>query len=652
MASFPHLFSSIRIGGIEVPNRILSTGHDTVMAHDGHVTDRLIAYHEARARGGAGLIVTQVAGVHETARYTSHILMLTDDDAIADFARLARAVKAHGTRIFGQLFHPGREIMETQDGTQAIAYAPSAVPNSRFHVMPVPLSRDLIGEIIEGYATSAARLKAAGYDGCEIVASHGYLPAQFLNPLVNRREDEYGGTAEKRLRFIVELAQAIRASVGPDFVIGLRISGEEHDSAGLAPTEVLDHCAALDRLQLVDYFNVVAGTSASLSGAVHIVPPMMISNAYVAPFAAAMKGRVDKPVMVAGRINQPQIAEDILRTGQADMCGMTRALISDPEMPAKARAGRVDDIRACIGCNQACIGHFHKGYPISCIQYPETGRELTLGVKPKTRSQKRIIVAGGGPAGMKAAAVLAERGHDVTLYEATSQLGGQALLAQLLPGRSEFGGIVTNLAAEMSRHGVKLIRGEAVNRALVDGLKPDAVVIATGGKPRIPLLEGLETAHAVTAWSVLKGEVNVGASVVIADWRADWIGLGIAEKLAKDGCRVKLCVEAVAAGETLPFYVRDILVGRVHGLGVEIVPYARLFGADGRTVYFEHAATGAPMIYEDIDTLVLSQGHERVSGLEDELDGYGGEVHVIGDALTPRTAEEAVLEGLKTGRMI
>ncbi len=637
---------------MEVRNRIVSTGHDTVMAHDGHVTDRLIAYQEARAKGGAGLIIVQVSGVHETARYTSHVLMATSDDAIPGYRALAEAVHRHGTRICGQLFHPGREIMETQDGTAPVAYAPSAVPNSRFHVMPIPLSLSMIGEIVSGYGDAAARLMRAGFDGCEIVASHGYLPAQFLNPNVNLREDRYGGSMENRLRFLREIAEDIRNKTSLDFVIGLRITGEEHDSQTLDASEVLGFCRMLDGDGMIDYFNVVAGTSASLKGAVHIVPPMYFTNGYSAPFAASLKQLVAKPVFVAGRINQPQTAEQLLASGQADMCGMTRAMICDPQMPAKAAEGRVDDIRACIACNQACIGHFHKGYPISCIQHPETGRELSLGIKTPAASRKRVIVAGAGPAGMKAAAVLASRGHEVVVHEADSQLGGQARLAQLLPGRAEFGGIITNLAREMEIAGVTVRRNSPVTRALVEAEGADAVVIATGGKPHRPAIEGGEDTHIVDAWQVLVGQANVGANVLIADWRADWIGLGIAEKLARDGCNVTLCVEGLAAGETIHGYVRDTMIANLHRLGVRIVTYTRLYGTDGSTVYMEHCASGEPVMFEDIDTLVLSQGHDRVAGLEAELEDFAGEVHVIGDALTPRTAEEAVLEGLKIGRLI
>ncbi|MFD0859620.1 oxidoreductase [Roseovarius aquimarinus] len=643
---FPHLFSPLRIGGVEVKNRILSTGHDTSMAHDGHVTDAMIAYHEARARGGAGLIVSQVVGVHETARYTSHVLMGTGDDCLPGFRRLAETVQAHGTRIFAQLFHPGREIMEVADGTAPVAYSASATPSDRFHVIPRAMSAQMIREVVEGYGAAARRMQEAGMDGVEIVASHGYLPAQFLSPEVNRREDEYGGSAKNRLRFLREVIEAVRAATGEDFVLGLRISGDEHVEGGMRDAESLEAIRAL--APSLDYVNVIAGTSASLGGAIHIVPPMFQETGYVAPFAHAVKTAVEIPVMVAGRINQPQEAEGIIASGQADMCGMTRALICDPAMPGKAEAGRADEIRACIACNQACIGHFHKGVPISCIQYPETGRELRYGRLRRAERPRTVMVIGGGPAGMKAAAVAAAMGHRVTLHEAAAQLGGQALLAQMLPGRAEFGGIVTNLSGEMSRAGVTVHLNSAASAGCIAEAAPDAVIVATGGRARRP--EGLdiaEGAHVVTAWDVLRGQANVGGSVTIADWRADWVGLGVAEMLAAAGRRVRLCVNGTHAGEMLQSYVRDSMVGRVQKLGVEIIPYARLYGADDDTAYFIHAANGEAMLVEETDTLVLAQGTTSDDALLGALHGYDGTVIGIGDCMAPRTAEEAVLDGLK-----
>jgi 2,4-dienoyl-CoA reductase-like NADH-dependent reductase (Old Yellow Enzyme family) len=655
MAALSHLFSPITIRRLTIKNRILSTGHDTTLPTAFVPNDALHAYHQARAEGGVGLIIMQVAGVHETARYTSHLLMATTDDCIPGYRRIAETVHGHGCALFGQLFHPGREIMESQDGSAPVAYAPSAVPNERFHVTPRPMSLALIQEVIDGYAAAARRLEAAGLDGVEVVASHGYLPAQFLNPRVNLRTDDYGGSPENRLRFLRDVVAAIRARTGPDFIIGLRISGDEKDADGLTDSESLTALTSLEGL--FDYYNLVAGSSASLGGAVHIAPPMAFANGYTAPMAAAAKARSKTPVLVAGRINQPQDGNQIIASGQADMVGMTRALICDPEMPGKAEAGKLDDIRACIGCNQACIGHFHMGYPISCIQHPETGRELTYGTLKPAVKRRKILIAGGGPGGMKAAAVAAARGHDVTLYEAGQRLGGQALLAQLLPSRSEFGGIITNLQREMELAGVKVVLRQKVTAELVKQERPDAVVIATGAAPRPAAIDGVETAQVVNAWQVIRNEVNVGASVLIADWRCDWIGLGIAEKLARSGCRVRLAVDGYMAGQRIHQYVRDHWVGVLHELGVEVIPYARLFGVDGNTVYLQHATSGAAMIYEDVDTLVASLGHESVATLEAELSGLQIdskplETHLVGDCLTPRTAEEAVLEGLKIAAVI
>ncbi|QBF26916.1 oxidoreductase [Pseudomonas tructae] len=644
MSTFAHLFEPLQIRGKRLKNRIMSSGHDTSMPTDNLVNERLVAYHRARAEGGVGLIVLQVAGVHDSARYTSHVLMATDDACIAGYRQLAETCHAHGTLVLSQVFHPGREIMESSDGLLAVAYSASAVPNERFRVMPRALDQAMIDEIVAGYAAAARRLHQAGIDGVEVVASHGYLPAQFINPRVNRRTDGYNGELEQRLRFVREVIGAVRAATADDFIIGLRISADERDAQGLTEDESL---AAVKLLQAeLDYVHIVAGTSASLGGAVHIVPPMAIEAAYLAREAGTFKAQLDIPLFVTGRINQPQEAELILARGQADVCGMTRALICDPQMPNKTRSDQLEDVRACIACNQACIGHFHKGLPISCIQHPETGRELQFGTLQPALARKRVMIAGGGPAGMKAAAVAAARGHEVTLYEAGSQLGGQVLLAQLLPRRAEFGGASTNLQREMHLAGVKVVRNTRVDRALVEREQPDLVIVATGAEPYWPAFERGGELQVVDAWQILRGEAKPGRSVLVVDWRCDWIGPGIAERLVREGHQVQLAVNGTHCGESLPLYVRDQMAGELHKLGIPITPYARLYGCDDTSVYLQHTASGEPMIFENIDTLVLCQGHQPVDTLAAELQGLV-QVKRIGDCLAPRTVEEAVYDGLK-----
>ncbi len=643
---FPLLFSPFTLKTTEFRNRIFSTGHDTYLPEDGLPSDALIAYQRARARGGAGLIVIQVVGVHETSRYTEALLMGTSDDCIPHFKRLVDAIHAEGTKVFIQLFHPGRELLGRPDGVIQPAFAPSHSPSERFHVIPREMSPGLIGEIVDGFGQAARRMAEAGADGVEIVASHGYLPAQFMNPNVNRRSDRYGGSLENRLRFTREAIAAIRANVPSHLIVGMRMSGDEHDQDGLTEDDSLAIARALkDEL---DYLNVIAGTSATASGATHIVPSMANAHGYVAPFARKVKQATGATVFVAGRINQPQIAESVLATAAADMCGMTRAMICDPEMPNKARRGAADDIRACIGCNQACIGHFQLGLPISCIQHPETGRELLFERKSRAARPRRIMVVGGGPAGLKAAAVAAERGHQVTLHERDGAFGGQARLAQLLPTRAEFGGIVNNLSREAERQGAVLRTRSEVTAAMLAAEKPDAVILATGSRPHLPPIEG-EAAQLLQYTDVIGGTARTGARVVIYDWHGDWIGAGLAEKLASEGAQVRLAVNAMCAAANVQTYIRFEIVARLHRLGVDVLPWMRLYGADGRTAYFVHTASREAVVLEDVDTLVLSTPNHPCDELVQSLTQMGIEHHLIGDCLTPRTAEEAVYEGLKAG---
>jgi len=644
---FPHLFSPLRIGSVTLKNRIVSSGHDTVMAHDGLVSDQMVAYHRARAAGGAGLIVLQVSGVHETARYTAHMLMATDDSSIHGYRRIAEAAQPHGCRVFGQLFHPGREIMESQDGSLPVTYSASAVGTDRFHSIPRPMTSVLVAEVIEGYGDAALRMKAAGLDGVEIVASHGYLPAQFLNPRLNQRTDKYGGNEKNRLRFLGEVIAKVRSRVGQDFVVGMRISGDEMSEDGLSLDEAVRACSALDVDRALDYVSVTAGTSATLGGSVHIVPPMSRPRAYTAPLAARIKDVMHVPVMVAGRINQPQEAELVISSGQADACAMTRALICDPQMPSKAAREAVDEIRACIGCNQACIGHFHAGYPISCIQYPETGRELLYSIRRPVTHARSVIVIGGGPGGLKAAAVAAQRGHRVTLFEAQGRVGGQVLLAELLPGRAEFGGAITNLQGEAERAGVEIVTGVRVDAGFVRKRSADVVIVATGAVPRQPAIEINDNPLTMDASEVIEGAEVPAGRVVVADWRCDWVGLGVAQMLSERGRKVSLCVDGYMAGQMLQQYVRNEMIAAAHNAGVDVITNVRVFGVDNNTVYLQHRLSGQPVLLEDVAATVFSIGPLSLAGLLDELTDSGDHVIGIGDCLAPRTVEEAVLEGLQ-----
>lgn len=641
---FPHLFTPISLGGVDIRNRILSTGHMIGMIAGGVPTPGFADYHEARAQGGCGLIITESAAVHPTSN--AYNIQLTDPRAIEALGFTAERVKRHGCRIFGQLGHGGRETHSGTDGSTPAAFGPSSIATERFHVMPRAMPRDMIAEIAAAFGEAARAYEQAGYDGLDIMANHGLLMAQFLNPASNRRDDDYGGSRDNRLRFLRQAIAAIRDAVGARLALGIRISGDELNAGGLAPDEVVGICRALDGDGTLDFIDICGGSMSGLGGSVHVVPPMNFAPGYLAPIAGRIRAAVNAAVFVAGRINDLRAAESVLAEGQADMCGMTRAQICDPELGEKARLGRADDIRACIGCNQACIGHMQAGYPISCIQHPETGREAGLGRRRAAPRRLKVLVAGGGPAGMKAAAVAAERGHAVTLCERGPDLGGQVRLARLLPGREEFGALVTNLAHEMTRQGVAVRLNRAVDRALVEAEAPDVLVIAGGARRHVPEGLLLDGAHLVHASEVLAG-ANVGQRVVIADGRCDWVGLGLAERLARAGCAVRLAVNGTMPGQAIQQYTRDRWIGELHRLGVAVTPFARLVGADDSAAYFQHTTSGEPILFEGVDTVVAATGSEPDLALELTLADWPGETWIAGDCVAPRSCEEAVLEGLK-----
>ena len=344
MKHFPHLFSSASLGKTILKNRLIFGPHGTGLGCDGKVTEELIAYHEARARGGVGLIILEGATIHETYAYPEQFIYLGSDKCIPGIKKLTDRCHQYDCRVIGQLFHAGRAVRISLDGSQSVAWAPSEIPDERYRIVPKEMPREMIYEIIEAYAEAALRLQKAGCDGVEVLAGMGYLVAQFMNPSTNQRKDEFGGSFENRLRFLSEILIKTRAKVGDEFVIGIRVSGDELDGLGLDANEMLRVCKTIDDKQLVDYFNVIAGSSATPFGWIRVFPPMEVKPLYAAPFAEEIRKNVSRPVILGGRINQPQEAEKMISGGVADFCAMVRPFIADPEFAIKSENGKSEHL--------------------------------------------------------------------------------------------------------------------------------------------------------------------------------------------------------------------------------------------------------------------------------------------------------------------
>ena len=647
---YENLLEPIELGPARIPNRIFNPPHGPTLGSEGVVTDNLIAYHEARAKGGVGLIILEGMAFHPSFEFESAYLNAGRDTIIPGLKKLSRSCREYGTSVFGQLFHAGRAVRYTHDGSKPLIYSPSDIPDDRYRVVPRPMPNEMIWEVIDSYANAAARLTEADLDGVEILASMGYLIVQFLNPATNRREDEFGGSFDNRLRFLRETVTQTRKAIGQEKALGIRITLDEKTETALDADEVIRICSALENDDDLDYFSVIAGSSSSPGSWIHVFPPMAIPHAYVADDAARLKNAVSKPVLVAGRINQPQTASEILSEHKADMIGMARALIADPDFVNKVIQNKSDDIRACIGCNQACVGHRLTHHAISCIQNPRTGREQLFQNIQQSQPTKTVMVIGGGPAGMKAAVTAAEHGHQVVLFEQQTRLGGQVNLAELLPGRAEFGGVTTNLVHELERNSVDVQLNSTVSSQTVNEFEPDAIIVATGAVTRLPEVE-VNNVELVHAWSVIQSHKKIGQNVVIADWACDWTGLGIAHKLALEGHHVRLLSGASIAGESIPGIVRDQWIGELQGLNIELINFARFFGAQDRTAFFQHMINDEPIICDNVDTIVscyAPQSSKECEWLFESIDKRKQPTLIkVGDALMPRTVEEAVLDGFQ-----
>jgi 2,4-dienoyl-CoA reductase-like NADH-dependent reductase (Old Yellow Enzyme family) len=635
------LLTPVALGPAQLPNRVVSTSHQTSLVHDHLPTEDLFAYHAARAAGGAGAVFLEATAVHPTGLLTPHTLGGYLPEIAGGYERLAAAVQPHGTRVFVQLFHGGREQFGAPP--RAPAVAPSAVPSLRYKSEPRALDDAELEEIVAGYARAAALARDGGLDGVEISMAHGYLAAQFFSRRTNVRPD--GDDLDGRLRFAFDILEAVRSAVGREIAVGVRLAANEMDPDGLGREACERIAARFAAGGQVDFISLALGHSASYRGSNWIAPPPPAAEDAIAAELPAPGALGAVPVIATTRVVDLDHAERLVSSGAAQAVGMTRALIADPGLVRKAAAGRAHEVIPCIGCNQACIGHYHQGAAIGCVVNPRTGREARLG--PVRRPTRRLLVVGAGPAGVAAAVEAARAGDRVTLVEREPALGGQLRIAGRAPGHAETWRRYAALAErDLQATGVEVRLGEQAHAEWFDG--HDAVVLATGAEPYLPPLPALPGVHVCDAWTAIERPEALTGPVLVADWGGEWSGLDAAEVLAAAGLAVTLACAGTVPGETLHQYQRNGYLDRLDRAGVPILHHHEL-AVDSGEVVLRHIFSGRTAPLGAIATLVLAQGRRPLDALWHTAADRTACVRV-GDALGPRTAEEAVLEGFLAGR--
>ena len=651
---FRYLFTPIRVGGLTLRNRIFSTGHAEAMAEDGKPGSRLRAYHEGKARGGCALtIIGGSSSVHPSSPASAWNMPANHDDSIIPAYRaMAEAIHRHGCLVFSQLTHMGRRAQSDNESWHVLL-APSQIPERVHREIPHELEPEQIAMLVRAFGDAVRRCREGGLDGVELSFAHNHLVDQFWSPIFNRRTDEYGGSLENRLRFGFEVLREIRRQVGKDYVVGARISGDEFTDGGLTAEDMAEIAHRLAAAGLVDFLSIIGGAAHTFALQAGAVPNMSLPNAVYVPLAAAIKTAVPEiPIFHATRIVDPVHADQILADGSVDVVGMTRALIADPDMPKKAREGRLDEIRQCVGANEGCIDRIYQGKPVTCIQNPVAGREAELGAVEPAAARKRVVVVGGGVGGLETARVAALRGHGVVLFEKERELGGQVLVAARTPARGDYAGIVRFLVRQVERLGVecRLSMEAGVESVLAEA--PDAVVIATGSHPHVPALPGLDGKHVVTDRDVLLDRVEVGERVVVVDDVHTQQGLSTADHLLERGRKVEVVSRLFYPGQDVGITSIVPLYTRLFAKGVVFTPHTDLVAVEGSTVVVANVYTGEERRIEGVDTVVLSTGARSTDTLYRALRGRVPELHAVGDCVAPRGVHHALLEGTRVARRL
>lgn len=556
---YEHVFTPLAVGPLTLKNRIVRSAHGTLMTGE-----RLIAYHEARAAGGVALSTLEATGVHGNA---PSLIPLHSDDCIPFYRELSTRMRPYGMAMLQQIYHPGSATRPKKAATQVSA---SAIPNPMVGGIPTEMTVAEIAEMVEAFGAAARRCKEGGLDGVDLHASSGYLIEQFLSPANNTREDEYGGSLANRMRFLMEILQSIRDAVGTDWCVGIRLPNEEYIPGGLAPEDIAEIARVVE--PFVDYVSLHMG---SYWRFYKLLAPMDEPLANEMPANARITSGLTTPTMVVGRIMTLDDAERIVADGAADMISMVRALIADPDLVNKSQRGEADLVRPCIGSNIGCVGQLMSTGVLSCVVNVAAAQETTVSFEPQGPApvRKRVLVVGGGPAGLEAARTAALRGHEVHLYEATRRLGGQVAIAATAPHRSDIGAITEWLTNEVERLGVHIRLSTMVDPDVVAELAPDEVILATGVSPRrdgfqlttpIHPVPGHDLPHVFTSWDVFGfgGRATLAGPALVYDDTGTFEAISVADALLEAGLAVTMVGRHEAVGATLPYPPATVAAAR------------------------------------------------------------------------------------------
>ncbi|MBU2536478.1 MAG: FAD-dependent oxidoreductase [Chloroflexi bacterium] len=634
------LWEPFRIGRMELKNRVVMPPMVTrYAADDGFVTERTKNYYEARARGGAGLIIVEATYVHRQGWAFPNQLGISDDKFISGMRELVDAVHKHGAKIGIQIHHGGREAKSTVNGLQPVSASP--LPGLAGET-PREMAVEEIAETVAYFADAAFRAKTAGFDGVEIHGAHGYLVDQFLSPNSNKRKDEYGGNVHNRARFLLEIIADVKEAVGDDYPVWCRMDGKEYGVEGITLEGAQKTARLVQEAGLMAIHVSAWGPESPVNRTTPTFTPVVIED-----LAEGIKKAVSIPVIAVGRIT-PEDGERLLKEGKADLIAIGKAMLADAEWTNKVAADKTDDITPCIICN-GCRDDLRdpKLVGIRCSANATLGREKESEIVPAAKP-KKILVVGGGPAGMEAARVAALRGHQVTLWEKESRLGGQLVQAAIPPHKDRIAPLAKYLETQLQKLGVKIQLGKEASATTVAEFNPDAAVVATGIKPFLPDIPGLDKARVIQAGDVLEGKVKVGDKVAIIG--GELVGCETAEFLADQGKQVTVMRRGSEMATSVRPSNRAFFLSRLLDKGVTLLCEVRYDGISPEGVIIT-TRDGEERTVE-ADTVVLAAGSVPDTALYDAIRDKVSEVYHIGDCVEPRTILDAISEGFHTGQKI